>query len=58
MTVTNENLVFQQSNHRLHLPIFKGDDGVEYVPTPDGQRFVPVSTLNLSNARREAVNRK
>jgi len=57
MTVTQEDLIIREQNSQTHLPIFKGDDGIEYV-APDGQRFVPVSTLDLSNAKRETVNRK
>ena len=57
MNVTNENLVLRESNHQLHLPIFVDDAGIEHV-APDGQRFVPVSTLGHLNTRRETVERK
>jgi hypothetical protein len=58
MNVTNEDLVFLESNHQSHRPIFRDDAGVEYVPTPDGQTFVRVDSLDLSNSRRETVVRK
>jgi hypothetical protein len=57
MNVTSENLVLVEQNHQTHLPIFINDDGVEVV-APDGQRFIPLSQMNLSNSRRETVERK
>lgn len=57
MTVTQEDLIIREQNSQTHLPIFTGDDGIEYV-AHDGQRFVPVSTLDLSNSRRETVQRR
>jgi hypothetical protein len=57
MNVTNQDLILRESNSLTHLPIFVDAVGVEYVAL-DGQKFVPVSTLDLSNAKRETVNRK
>lgn len=58
MNVTGEDLIFLESNYRSHRPIWKDDAGVEYVPTPDGQTFVRVDSLDLGNAQRETVERK
>lgn len=57
MKPTQEDLIFKQSNNQQHLPVFVDDAGIEYV-APDGQRFVRVDSLDLSNARRETVVRK
>lgn len=61
--ITNENLILSLGGHaqpglgsQRHLPIFKGDDGNEYVSL-NGQNLTPVVNLDSKNTRRESVQR-
>jgi hypothetical protein len=63
MDITNENLVVLTGGHKTaglgaqtHHPIFKDDDGTEYVSI-DGQRLRKISDLGFDNTRRETVQR-
>jgi hypothetical protein len=60
-TVTNKNLIAcsggktATTGHRLHLAIYKGEDGLEYIYLQ--KRFQLVSTLGLKSNIRETVTR-
>lgn len=62
--LTNEDLILVMGGHarpglgsQRHLPIFKGDDGEDYVSL-NGQTLTKVSSLQLDEfARRETVQR-
>jgi hypothetical protein len=63
-SITNENLIIVEGGHaqpglgsQRHLPIFKGNDGAEYVSL-NGQTLTKVETLRLNKySRRETVQR-
>jgi len=61
--ITNVDLIINQGGHakpglgsQRHLPIFKTEDGEEWVSL-NGQTLTKVSNLDLSNSRREKVTR-
>jgi hypothetical protein len=61
--ITNENLVVLTGGHKtaglgaqIHFPVFKDDEGTEYVST-DGQTLRKISSLSFQNTRREIVQR-
>lgn len=63
-SLTSNDLILVMGGHakpglgsQRHLPIFRGEDGVEYVSL-NGQTLTPISNLNLDKfARRETVQR-
>lgn len=63
-SLTSEDLIINRGGHKQpglgaqrHHPIFRDQDGIEYVSL-NGQTLVPISSLTLDQyARRETVQR-